>query len=200
MPNWIRRTLYAVMLLCCMIIGARVYLELDPQTPAVTTGNIPSDLEMLPEFTLNNVMGEPLSISEWRGKPLLINFWATWCAPCRREMPLLQTLHNEYPVTGLQILGIAIDRQADVEAFITEAGISYPILWGEADAMAVSDQFGLPGLGLPFSVLVAADGNILTVHIGEVVREQLQEIVAVSQSVDNGELPVPEARERLKKL
>jgi len=201
MPLWLRRSLYAVMLLCCVIIGARVYIEFiatsESQEDARPTVDAP---EQLPEFTLNDVWGEPHSIREWAGKPLLINFWATWCAPCRREMPLFQTLHTEQSVSGIQVVGIAIDRQPDVQSYIAEAGISYPILSGEADAMAVSDLFGLDGLGLPFSVLVTGDGKILTVHIGEIVRPQLTEMVAISKAVEAGELQIAQARQQLAEL
>jgi len=201
MPTWFKPVLYLIMLLCCVIIGARVYLEFRSATEATPASTlIRKAPEQLPEFTLNNIWGEPQAISEWAGSPLLINFWATWCAPCRREMPLLQTLHNERGVTGLQIVGIAIDRQPDVQAYIAEAGISYPILSGEADAMAVSDLFGLDGLGLPFSVLVAGDGTILTVHLGEVVRQQLADMVIISKAFEAGELEVDLARQQLAEL
>jgi thiol-disulfide isomerase/thioredoxin len=206
MPTWLRTTLYLLMLLSCVIIGVRVYLEFSQAEPPAATG-IPADNEpavseptTLPEFTLNDVWGEPHSISEWAGEPMLINFWATWCAPCRREMPLLQNLHNERGKTGVQIIGVAIDRQPDVQSYITEAGISYPILVGESDAIAVTDLFYLPGLGLPFSVLVAADGSILTVYLGELVTPQLAEMVTVSQKVATGQLNLASARDRLDRL
>jgi thiol-disulfide isomerase/thioredoxin len=189
------------MLLCCMIIGVRVYLEFQP-------GNSQGELlqpaqsfpDRLPDFTLNDVWEEPHSITEWAGEPMLINFWATWCAPCRREMPLLQALHNERATSGIQVIGIAIDRRNDVQSYIAEAGISYPILAGEMDAMAVSDQFGLDGLGLPFSVLVTADGRILTVFIGEIDMDELRELVAISTAVENQTLSLPQARRQLAAL
>jgi len=202
MPAWIRRSLYAVMLVSCAIIGARVYLEFasDPVSNGLNGTDTTAAPEQLPEFSLNDVWGRRRSISEWSGQPLLINFWATWCAPCRREMPLLQALHNERPVTGIQVVGIAIDRQPDVQAYITEAGISYPILSGESDAIAVSDLFGLAGLGLPFSVLADSDGNLLTVHIGELLPEQLRKMVEISQSVEADKLSVRDARTQLQLL
>lgn len=200
MPSPLRYLLYAVMLLCCTIIGLSVYLQISEGEGGLQQPEAGAIPDTLSEFTLNDVWGEPHAISEWSGQPLLINFWATWCAPCRREMPLLQTLHEERTSTGLTILGIAIDRQADVQTYIAEAGISYPILVGEADAMAVSDQFGLPDLGLPFSVLVAGNGSILKVHIGEIDLAQLRELVAVSASVTGGELSVAQARQRLERL
>lgn len=202
MPAWIRRSLYAVMLASCAIIGARVYLEFarEPVSTEVDSATAAAAPERLPDFSLNDVWGQPRAISEWAGQPLLINFWATWCAPCRREMPLLQALHNERAITGIQVVGIAIDRQPDVQAYITEAGISYPILSGEADAIAVSDLFGLAGLGLPFSVLVDSAGNVLTVHIGELLPEQLRTMVAISQGVEGDKLSVPAARTQLQLL
>ncbi len=202
MPAWIRRSLYAVMLVCCAIIGARVYLDFaaEPSGTELNSSAAAAAPDRLPEFTLNDVWGQPHAISEWAGQPILINFWATWCAPCRREMPLLQTLHNERSVTGIQVIGIAIDRQPDVQAYITEAGISYPILSGESDAIAVSDLFGLAGLGLPFSVLVDSDGNVLTVHIGELLPELLSKLVAIAQAVETGELSVAAARDQLQRL
>lgn len=200
MPRPLRYLLYAVMLLCCVTIGLSVYLQTNSRQAGVQQPEAAGIPDRLTEFTLNDVWGNSRAISEWSGQPLLINFWATWCAPCRREMPLLQTLHEERASTGLTIVGIAIDRQADVQTYIAEAGISYPILVGEADAMAVSDQFGLPDLGLPFSVLVAGDGSILTVHIGEIDLAQLRELVTVSAAVTGGELSVAKARERLERL
>jgi thiol-disulfide isomerase/thioredoxin len=202
MPAWIRRSLYALMLASCAIIGARTYLEFarTPVSPEPSNVDAAATPERLPDFTLNDVWGQQRSIGEWAGQPLLINFWATWCAPCRREMPLLQALHNERPVTGIQVIGIAIDRQPDVQAYITEAGISYPILSGESDAIAVSDLFGLSGLGLPFSVLADSDGNVLTVHIGELLPEQLRTMVEISRGVEADNLSVPDARMQLRLL
>jgi thiol-disulfide isomerase/thioredoxin len=202
MPAWIRNTFFTVMLLCCVIIGMRVYLELNSAENATPVSVGATDKAALPEklseFTLNDIWGKPRSISEWSGKPLLINFWATWCAPCRREMPLLQALHTSQ--NELQILGIAIDRQADVQTYMAESGISYPSLVGEVDAMRVSDMFGLEGLGLPFTVLVGANREILTVFIGEIDAEQLEQMVGISKRFAAGELSLAQARELLEEL
>ena len=199
MPAWLKNVLYIVMLICCVIIGMRVYLEMDPgetdtglATGAADNSSIPLTLA---EFSLNDVWGEPHSIREWSGRPLLINFWATWCAPCRREMPLLQALHESQD--ELQVLGIAIDRQPDVQTYLAEAGITYPSLVGEQDAMAVSELFGLSGLGLPFTVLVSSDGTLLSVFIGEFSAAELETLVSVSRQVERGELDSSAARQQL---
>ena len=201
MPAWFRQTLYALMLLTCGLVGMRVYLEVTPPLPDIPgTGTVSQSKlpDVLPEFTLNDSFGEPRSISEWTDKPLLINFWATWCAPCRREMPLLQALHTSQD--ELQVLGIAIDRIPDVQTYLAESGISYPSLVGEEDAMAVSELFGIDSLGLPFTVLVSSKGNIVTVFIGEIELGELEELAATSRELEAGQIDLATARGRLEEL
>ena len=202
MPAYIRNTLFAVVMLCAMIIGVRVYLELDTHQEVVADGRNTSQTdgtpERLPDFVLNDIYGEPRNIREWTGQPLLINFWATWCAPCRREIPLLEALHKQQ--NDIQVIGIAIDRPSDVQSFIGEFGVSYPNLVGEENAMAVSQLFGLNDLGLPFSVLTAGDGSVLVVHIGEVDVGQLTEIAGISKAYESGVLPLAAARAKLAEL
>ncbi len=200
MPAWIRNLLFAVVMLCATIIGIRVYLELRSTPPVAdlpVTGQVAGAPDTLPHFVLNDVAGRPRNIHEWSG-PLLLNFWATWCAPCRREIPLLQTLHEEQ--AGITVIGIAVDRLPDVEAFLGEYGVTYPNLVGQEDAIKVSELFGLGGLGLPFSALAAADGRILTVHIGEIDAAQLAEMVGISKAYAAGALPLAAARAKLAEL
>jgi thiol-disulfide isomerase/thioredoxin len=203
MPVWIRNALFAIAMLSAMIIGMRVYMELQPRSADASqqeSGQLTGTPETLPEFILNDVGGDPRNIHEWADQPLLINFWATWCAPCRREIPLLQQLHTEKSVTGIQVIGVAIDNPSDVQAFLGEFGVSYPNLVGEEDAMEASTLFGIDNLGLPFSVLVAADGNILTVHIGEFDVDQLAKIASVSTAYEAGAVTLQPARDELAAL
>jgi thiol-disulfide isomerase/thioredoxin len=148
----------------------------------------------LPEFVLPDLRGNERSISEWSGRPLIINFWATWCAPCRREMPLLQTLHQEREEDRLEVIGIAIDRLDEVEAFIAESGITYPILAGQQDAMDVAEQFGADFVALPFTVFTAEDGQVLWLHLGELHLEQLRIILEIGDRVAGGILDPVGAR------
>ena len=148
----------------------------------------------LPEFALSDLYGNTRSISEWSGRPLIINFWATWCAPCRREMPLLQALHLEREDDRLEVIGIAIDRLEAVDAFIAESGITYPILAGQQNAMDIAEQFGADFVALPFTVFTAKDGQILWLHLGELHRKQLRIILEIGDQVTNGELSAATAR------
>ncbi len=190
-----------IIMVCSAIIGLRVYLEINspPQIDQSLppTGQYQSAPDELPAFSLNDLEEQSRNISEWSDQPLLINFWATWCAPCRREIPLLQQLHVEKNIHGIQVIGIAIDRLDDVGLFLAEYGVTYPNLVGEADAIEVSSLFGLDGLGLPFSVLSGADGKVLTVHIGEIDGGQLAELVAILRAYENNRLSLKKARSRL---
>lgn len=151
----------------------------------------------LPDFSLVDLHGQSHSISEWAERPLLINFWATWCAPCLREMPMLQTLQQERIAQPLEVIGIAIDRVADVEAFINETGVTYPILVGQSEAMEAAEKFGDSFVALPFTVFTSPGGDVLYLHSGELHLEQLREILSITDQVTNGQMTAAEARARL---
>jgi thiol-disulfide isomerase/thioredoxin len=154
-------------------------------------------LQRLPEFSLVDLHGQTHFISEWADRPLLINFWATWCAPCLREMPMLQTLQQERKDKPLEVIGIAIDRLNAVETFINENGVTYPILVGQTEAMEAAEQFGDEFVALPFTVFTAPGGDVLYLHSGELHLEQLREILSVTDQVTDGRITADEARERL---
>jgi len=158
------------------------------------------DLGRLPEIRLNDLHGEPRALEEWAGRILLINFWATWCAPCRREMPLLQALQDARDPAGLTVIGIAIDRPEPVARFLAETGVTYPVLVGEQDAMAAAERFGSDFGALPFTVLVAAEGSVLMTYTGELHAPELARIIAIADQVDAGTLAVDEARQLLEAI
>src|SRR5262245_15538868 len=115
--------------------------------------------DRLPDFALGNLAGEPQSISSWPGKPLLINFWATWCAPCRREIPLLKELQSSNDT--LQVVGIAVEARDPVVTFANEMQFNYPVLIGQSDAWEAAAAFGVDVYALPFTVFTGADGSVL---------------------------------------
>lgn len=135
-------------------------------------------VRQISEFRLPDLDGRERSIYEWSGRPLIINFWATWCAPCRREMPLLQSVQDEQSEDGLQIIGIALDTREDAQRFVTEKGVRYPILYGEHEAALIAESFGDDFVALPFSVFVAADGTIVALKSGELQAIELRSLIA----------------------
>lgn len=148
-------------------------------------------------FELTDMDGTVRQSTEWSGKPMLVNFWATWCAPCRREIPLLKDAQNTYTDVDLQVIGIAVDFQEDVVAYAEEAEFNYPILVGQEDAMAVAETSGIDFIGLPFTMVVSASGELIKNHVGEIHQEHIDEIVAVFGEMQNGGLDLAGARQRL---
>lgn len=127
-----------------------------------------------PEFTHAGVDGELWRASDFDGRPTLVNFWATWCAPCLREMPLLQSLFEQNR-EHLHVVGIAVDEPGEVGAFVERLGITYPILIGTSDVRETGKRFGNPDGMLPYSVLVDAEGIIRWRHLGELEEPMLQD-------------------------
>lgn len=124
-------------------------------------------LETLPDLRLPTLDGRELSSSTWAGEVLVLNFWATWCPPCLREMPLLDEWHQAYGNQGLQITGIAIDRAEEVADFLEDNPVSYPILLGNRDSVELSRKLGNRTGGLPFTVGFDPLGKRVFSHTGE---------------------------------
>lgn len=131
----------------------------------------------LPDFNLPDVSGNLHSISEWQGKILIINFWATWCPPCRKEIPEFVALQKQYSAKGLQVIGVAIDDQNSVEEFLVSNKINYPILIAGVTGIALAQQLGNTVDAVPFTVVVNQQGQIIHQHPGEFSQEQIMEII-----------------------
>lgn len=127
-----------------------------------------------PDFTLGSSSGELISAADFDGQVILVNFWATWCKPCREEMPMLVGLHHAYRDKSFQVLGIALDDVQQAREFAAELGVDYPILVGSTDVMAVVRLYGNLSGVLPYSVLVDREGIIRWTHLGELKGEELQ--------------------------
>ena len=130
----------------------------------------PDPVSQASEAVLRDLQGDERRISDWRGKVVLVNFWATWCAPCLREIPALQQARKEFGPRGFEVVGIAIDRQEAVRRFAEEHQIEYPVLDGEHTGMALMPLLGNDPGGLPFSVIFDRDGKIGYKHLGELTK------------------------------
>jgi thiol-disulfide isomerase/thioredoxin len=171
-------------------------LQLGEDPAASTEADAPPQLaERLPEFSLENLAGAQQSITSWPGKPLLINFWATWCGPCLREIPILKDLQTRRP--GLQVVGIAVDRRDPVIGFAANMQFNYPILIGESAAWDAAAAFGVSVYALPFTVFTDADGDVLGVHTGELHPEHLENLTAVLDDLKAGRIDLATARARV---
>jgi thiol-disulfide isomerase/thioredoxin len=113
-----------------------------------------------------DLSGQMRPLLEWRGRGLVCNFWATWCAPCREEIPLLNAAQAKYAANGLQVVGIAVDNAANVREFIKSTEIHYPVLLAGADAIDLMRDLGNTSGGLPYTVLLDARGRLAGHKLG----------------------------------
>jgi peroxiredoxin len=127
--------------------------------------------DRLPDITLADKDGKPTKLSSFGGRPLMVNFWATWCAPCRREIPLLNKVRTQRRAQNVEIVGIAVDFHDKVIEFAKETHLAYPLLIGEEDGLAAAEAFGM-GMAFPFSVFVDSQNRILTIKIGELHEDE----------------------------
>ena len=165
----------------------------EAQAPAATeeSSALPAQL---PDFTLGDLEGKPRSILSWPGKSMIVNFWATWCAPCRREIPLLRELQKQHGPEGFQIVGVAVDLREDVVKYAQEIGIDYPVLIGEQDGLDAVNKFGQGSIGFPFTVFTDNQGRIVLFHLGEIRKEQADVLFGAVRDVNSGKLTPAAAR------
>lgn len=122
-----------------------------------------------------DLQGHRQDFSQWRGQVLVLNFWASWCAPCREEMPDFAALHKQYQSNGVAFVGIAIDNPADVAQFLRQMPVAYPIVIGEGAAHGLARQLGNPSGALPYTIVLDRDGAIALTHLGRLPRDTLED-------------------------
>jgi thiol-disulfide isomerase/thioredoxin len=151
-------------------------------------------VERLPAFQLADREGQMRSLADWPGKSLIVNFWATWCAPCRREIPLLQQIAKDHRDEGFEVIGIAVDFRDKVLAYADEMKIEYPLLIGEQEALDAAAAFGIESIGFPFTVFTDAQGRIVAAHMGELHAPEAEVILRSVKAVNAGTLTPVQAR------
>lgn len=148
-----------------------------PPKPALQSGmpsGMPKAGEVIPDFELPTLDGRKVRLSALRGSPVLINFWATWCGPCKQEMPLLVEQYNWNKGKGLRVLAIdtlANDNLDDMRAFAKQLNVNFDVLVDETDAIAG----GWEVMGLPTTFFIKPDGIVAKVHVGQLTADQLKE-------------------------
>jgi thiol-disulfide isomerase/thioredoxin len=132
------------------------------------------ELSHLPAFNYIDTTGEIRHSTEWADNIIVLNFWATWCPPCRKEMPLFVELQEKYEKENVKFVGIAIDEEEAVKQFGETYGLNYPSLVGDITATTLSLDLGNRYQALPFTVIAEPDSKIVLRHMGEITREQLE--------------------------
>ena len=170
---------YAVVAVIFAAAGAYVGMEkkaapITTTPPAGATGAVAA----LYQQTLPDAKGAATALAQYKGKPLLVNFWAPWCAPCVQEMPELSALAAGEEGKKLQVIGIGIDSPTNIAEFSDKYKIAYPVLVAGMSGTDLSRQFGNVQGGLPYTVLIGADGQIKKTYLGRLKFDELRKDLA----------------------
>lgn len=155
--------------------GQTVATNPGPDTQRWAAAQVADDL---PAFSLPDLSGRMRDISAWRGDVLILNVWATWCAPCREEVPVLIEAQNRYSAQGVTVIGLTLDQPEPTRAFAEDFGINYPLLIDASDQRDVLAQLGSHALGVPHTFIVDREGNIVDFHLGIMSARDLDDRVS----------------------
>ena len=160
-------------LVAALAFGAGIWFNPDRQAapPEVSAASA------LFAVTLPDLQNKPQKLEQWRGKVLVVNFWATWCEPCRKEIPIFVQMQEKYAAKGLQFVGISIDQADKTSEFARNFSINYPNLIGTFDAVEVSRLAGKKRGVLPYTVILDRKGQIAATELGGVTQEKLEALL-----------------------
>jgi len=155
-------------------VASGIYIGSICRKPLVDATQIPeAAVTQFFAMRLNDSDGKMQPMSQWRGKTLVINFWATWCPPCREEMPAFSRLQTKYVANGVQFVGIALDTPENVSAFLKNVTATYPLLLAESEGMEMTQQLGNSRLALPYTLVLGTDEKPRLVRLGKLAERDL---------------------------
>lgn len=152
--------------------------------------------DTLPDIAFADRLGVERHLSDWKGHPLLVNFWAAWCEPCREEIPLLERLSRQRASEGLRVIGVAVDSRAEVLDYARHAAIEYPLLIGEQPGLEAVRALGMQAV-FPFSVFVDARGRIVTLKLGKLRPDEASLVLDRIDDLDQGRIDLGTARREI---
>jgi thiol-disulfide isomerase/thioredoxin len=163
----------AIAAAAAIALAAGLYFGLEQRAGAPD----PAAVSALTRADLPDLAGGRTTIERWRGKVVVVNFWASWCPPCREEIPGLLRIQQKFAANGVQVVGIAVDSEAKSRQAASEMGISYPVLVAEVQIIDVTRQLGNRAGGLPFTVVLDREGRLVATHLGLLSEAQLERLI-----------------------
>jgi thiol-disulfide isomerase/thioredoxin len=172
MPKFLPAALVAGVAAIALAAGIYVRMESRSSAPGADA------VSVLTKAEFKDLSGQPGSLERWRGRVLVVNFWASWCPPCREEMPGLARINRQFASNGLQVVGIAVDSADKARESAAELGVNYPILVAGLEVIDLTRRLGNRAGGLPFTVVVDRHGKLVQTHLGLISEAELARIVA----------------------
>jgi thiol-disulfide isomerase/thioredoxin len=126
---------------------------------------------------MHDADGNPKSLAAFKGQTVVVNFWASWCGPCVQEMPVLAQLNGEYSKKGVKFIGIGVDSEKNVKAFLQKVPVDYPIYVSGFGGADLARNFGNTAGGLPFTVVIDAKGTVRSTKLGQITRTELEKVL-----------------------
>ena len=169
-----------------LALAAGIFIGLEGLTPPPAktdqppTQIAPKAIADLFASRLPDTNGKQRLLADWRSQILVVNFWASWCQPCREEMPAFSRLHTKYAGNNVQFVGIALDNPANVAEFSKKIPVSYPLLIAETEGSELLRQLGNPQLGLPYTIILRPHGEVALTRLGKLSESQLDEFLQKS--------------------
>jgi thiol-disulfide isomerase/thioredoxin len=163
-----------IALVAAVALAVGVYLRLDNRSAAPDAAAVLA----LTQVQLKDLSGQSGSLEQWRGRVLVVNFWASWCPPCREEIPGLISIHRQLAAKGVQIVGIAVDSVDKARESATELGVDYPVLVAGVEIIDLTRQLGNRAGALPYTLILDRQGKVVATHLGIISQADLSRIIA----------------------
>ena len=173
MANKLNTVIIGLLLIASISFGFRFYLQGSHNEHGGNQTTAP-----LFAATLPNEKGQPQQLKQYQGKIVVLNFWATWCEPCREEMPELSQLHDAYKNKNLVVLGVAVDDVAAISEFSKETKVSYPLFAADVQGMDIAAGLGNDKSALPYTVIIKADGSVAKTYFGRITKPLLEQALS----------------------
>ncbi|HXZ96993.1 MAG TPA: TlpA disulfide reductase family protein [Burkholderiales bacterium] len=169
---------YFIVVVALVAVAAGLYAGLRVHAPGfLSPAQSKNASEILFESVLPDLKGNNQPFEQWRGKVLIVNFWATWCPPCREEIPEFIKVQEKYRTRGLLFVGVAVDKKDLVQSYADEVGINYPVLMGDLAAMDLSRKAGNHAGALPFTLIIDRTGKIIATQYSGLTQHKLEAII-----------------------
>ena len=182
-----KKNLLVYVVVALLFGAAGLYFGINQKAAPLTTTVAPVNTAQKPSdalfaLTMNDANGASQNLAQWKGKALVVNFWAPWCAPCVKEMPELAEVGREQAAKNIHVIGIGMDNQANISQFAKKFNIAFPLYVAGMGGTELPSKLGNPSGGLPFTVLIGPDGQVIKTYLGILKFDELKADLAKIQS------------------